>query len=57
MTESTISPYRILTVCTGNVCRSPAAERLLEHTLNPSVTVRSAGTRALVGEPIHPPMA
>ncbi len=57
MTESAISPYRILTVCTGNVCRSPAAERLLEHALGASVAVRSAGTHALTGDPIHPPMA
>jgi protein-tyrosine phosphatase len=42
--------FRILTVCTGNVCRSPLAEQLLRARLNPSiVTVKSAGVSALVG--------
>ena len=48
--------FSIICVCTGNVCRSPAAERLLVHRLGPSVSVRSAGTHALVGQPISPPM-
>ena len=48
--------FRVICVCTGNVCRSPAAERLLAHTLGPSVTVSSAGTHALVGQPISAPM-
>jgi protein-tyrosine phosphatase len=47
----------ILTVCTGNVCRSPAAERLLASKLGPTVTIRSAGTHALVEHPISDPMA
>ncbi len=44
----------ILTVCTGNVCRSPLAEQLLTSHLRtiPGVTVHSAGTHALVGEPM-----
>ena len=46
----------ILCICTGNVCRSPAAERMLAHALGPSVTVTSAGTYALVGQPFSPPM-
>jgi protein-tyrosine phosphatase len=50
-------PYSILVVCTGNVCRSPAVERLLRECLGPSVTVESAGTFGLVGEPIAAPMA
>jgi protein-tyrosine phosphatase len=49
--------FSILAVCTGNVCRSPAVERLLASRLGPSVTVRSAGTHALVGHPISEPMA
>ncbi len=49
--------FRILTVCTGNICRSPAAERLLAAALGPSVHVESAGTHAMVGRPIDPPMA
>lgn len=55
MTEP--APFRILTVCTGNICRSPAAERLLAAGLGPSVVVESAGIGALVGEPIDPLMA
>ena len=48
--------FRILCVCTGNICRSPAAERLLACRLGPTVEVTSAGTFALVGHPISPPM-
>jgi protein-tyrosine phosphatase len=48
----------ILFVCTGNICRSPMAERLaaayaarsgIQH-----FKTSSAGTRAVVGHPIHP---
>ncbi len=46
----------IVCVCTGNICRSPAAERLLALHLGPDVTVSSAGTYAMVGEPVSPPM-
>lgn len=49
-------PATILTVCTGNICRSPAVERLLAHAL-PEVRVTSAGVRAVVGAPVSPPMA
>ncbi len=49
--------YAVLFVCTGNVCRSPAAERLLRQTVKGhDVEVTSAGTGALVGEPVSPPM-
>lgn len=47
----------VLAVCTGNICRSPAVETLLRSVLDPSVTVASAGTRALVGRPVDQPMA
>jgi protein-tyrosine phosphatase len=57
MTDGTDQPYAILCVCTGNVCRSPAAELLLAARLGPSVRVASAGTLGLVGRPIEPPMA
>ena len=57
MTDATDRPYAILCVCTGNVCRSPAAERLLAARLGPTVTVASAGTLGLVGRAIDPPMA
>ena len=58
--------FQILFVCTGNVCRSPAAERLLRRELDQAsggiaglggIEVASAGTGALVGEPISPRMA
>lgn len=43
----------ILTVCTGNICRSPMAEGLLRHRLaaRREVTIASAGVGALVGHP------
>lgn len=48
---------RILVVCTGNVCRSPLIERLLQAALDDAfepgaVDVGSAGTGALVGAPM-----
>ena len=52
---------RILTVCTGNICRSPVAERLLQAGLDQVVpggfVVGSAGTRAMVGDPMQPASA
>jgi len=51
---------RILIVCTGNICRSPFIERLLQHELDEhrpadqGIIVRSAGTGALVGSTIDP---
>ncbi|TLM84477.1 low molecular weight phosphatase family protein [Pseudarthrobacter sp. NamE2] len=54
----TSAPVRILTVCTGNICRSPVAERLLQAGLNQVVPggfeVASAGTRAMAGDPMQP---
>jgi protein-tyrosine phosphatase len=46
-----VEPFRILTVCTGNICRSPLAEQLLRSGLAElsDVSIASAGTRALVG--------
>jgi protein-tyrosine phosphatase len=52
----TDSRFRILTVCTGNICRSPVAERLLVNSLGDKVAVSSAGVHAVVGAPIHPGM-
>jgi len=49
--------FSILAVCTGNICRSPAVERLLASKLGPTASVSSAGTHALVGHPISEPMA
>lgn len=43
----------ILVVCTGNICRSPIAERLLRQAL-PTKKVDSAGVGALVDKPADP---
>lgn len=40
----------ILVVCTGNICRSPTAERILAKNL-PAKKIRSVGLRALVDQP------
>lgn len=51
----------ILFVCTGNICRSPFAERytrlLAERGDIGPVSTHSAGIGALVGNPVDPPMA
>ena len=45
----------VLVLCTGNVCRSPYIERRLRHALKDTdITVTSAGTGALEGDPIDP---
>ena len=53
--------FRILVVCTGNVCRSPLAERMIRARLVSALgdgagrfSVTSAGTRSLVGHPMDP---
>jgi protein-tyrosine phosphatase len=60
-------PFTVLAVCTGNICRSPAVERLLAAELGVDTTVTagpgsevvvaSAGVGAVVGAPIPEPMA
>ncbi|WP_456844298.1 arsenate reductase/protein-tyrosine-phosphatase family protein [Cellulomonas sp. P5_C6] len=62
-------PLRVLVVCTGNICRSPAAERLLAAGLGaayrgregggltPAIEVSSAGTGAMTGWPMTEEMA
>nr|WP_307802304.1 low molecular weight phosphatase family protein [Cellulomonas fengjieae] len=63
-------PFRVLVVCTGNICRSPAVERLLAAGLGaayrgrdtagglaPAIEVGSAGTGAMVGQPMTDQMA
>jgi len=49
----------VLFVCTGNICRSPAAELLLRAALGTGTGIEtaSAGVAALVGEPVAAPMA
>lgn len=49
------APVALLVLCTGNICRSPLAEVLLRDRLaDLPVVVASAGTRAVVGEPMAP---
>jgi protein-tyrosine phosphatase len=43
----------VMTVCIGNICRSPMAEGLLAAGL-PHLRVVSSGTGALVGKPADP---
>ncbi|UCN14097.1 low molecular weight phosphatase family protein [Cellulomonas iranensis] len=50
-------PALVVAVCTGNICRSPAVERLLAARLaGTDVVIVSAGTHAVVGHPVSAPM-
>ena len=51
--------FSVLVVCTGNICRSPVAERLFRARVAPDLPVAasSAGTLGLVGHPIDGPSA
>jgi protein-tyrosine phosphatase len=40
---------RVLLVCTANICRSPAAARLLSGRLGPDIEFESRGTRSVPG--------
>ena len=69
ITPPPVEPFRVLIVCTGNICRSPAVERLLAVGLGaayhgrdatglaPAIEVGSAGTGAMVGQSMTPEMA
>lgn len=53
------TPFQVLMVCTGNICRSPMMERILQQAFDRrgaggEVVVRSAGTWAHSGEPMQP---
>ena len=54
-----MKPIRILMVCTGNICRSPVAERLFRARVDPAAlaSATSAGTAGLSGRPMDPPSA
>jgi protein-tyrosine phosphatase len=52
-----LASARVLVVCTGNICRSPAAERLLAARLGDRVQVASAGVHAVVGSSMTSAMA
>src|SRR4051794_40026883 len=59
---SSFRPFRVLFVCTGNICRSPMGQAMLTSRLRASlgaaagdlVEVTSAGTYGLGGHPIEP---
>jgi protein-tyrosine phosphatase len=65
LSEPLAEPLHVLHVCTGNICRSPMAERIMRHELvavfGPAADVfdvRSAGTYGgHEGEPMNPPAA
>ncbi|MDR1766960.1 MAG: low molecular weight phosphotyrosine protein phosphatase, partial [Propionibacteriaceae bacterium] len=50
-------PFQVLTICHGNICRSPAAQYLLREALDERYAVSSAGTAAVVGWPVHETIA
>lgn len=59
-----VDAFRVLFVCTGNICRSPAAERLARAWLAAyageaarTFEVASAGTHGVVGHPMDEPSA
>lgn len=45
---------RVLTICTGNICRSPAAAALLGASFPGTLEISSAGIRAVEGADIDP---
>lgn len=50
------TPFRVLAVCTGNICRSPLMAALLRAGMGEEgegIAVTSAGTSALIGHPVH----
>ncbi|WP_084627141.1 hypothetical protein [Pseudoclavibacter soli] len=50
--------FRVLTVCTGNICRSPLAELLIASLVDPKqIEVSSAGTGAPAGSPVDETVA
>ena len=56
-----VTAFRVLTVCTGNICRSPAAQFMLADEFGrrgagEEIIVASAGTRPLEGYPVEPAM-
>ena len=60
--DETEDEFRLLFVCTGNICRSPFAEILTRHLLRgrlggraaQAFSISSAGVQAVVGSAMHP---
>lgn len=50
-------PFRVLFVCTANICRSAYADLAANAHPHPGIVFASAGVQALTGRPIDPPMA
>lgn len=50
-------PFKVLFVCTANICRSAYANVMADAAAIPGVEFKSAGTHGLVGESIDPPLA
>jgi len=48
------APVNVLTVCIGNICRSPLAEQLLRAKLDSRYILGSAGLYAAHGHPMDP---
>ena len=59
MAHTRLVPLTLLFVCTGNICRSPLAERLVIARSGPAADIRahSAGIRAMEGLPMDGPSA
>ena len=59
--EIDVAPFRILAVCTGNICRSPLVEQLLQRGLDQiapmQFAVSSAGTNAMADDTVPPEIA
>jgi protein-tyrosine phosphatase len=61
VTSDDDATFRVLHVCTGNICRSPMAERLMRSMLDaawpeqaPRFVIESAGTWGHSGSPMEP---
>ncbi len=54
--EAPSEPAKVLTVCSGNICRSPAMELYLERAWGAAAIVTSGGTIAATGWHIPEPM-
>ena len=57
MSDGSAVPFRVLFVCTGNICRSAYADVVARHLALPGVEFSSAGTYALAGQGMDAPMA